>query len=65
MTSALTLLSGTQSPSLEGWLSISTLPAQAFLQPCCVFEPLLLLLSRGRTQIVLNTLKLPRLALAF
>jgi len=56
MTLALTLLSGTRSPSLEGWLRISTLPAQVFLQPCCAFEPVLLLLSRGRTQVVLNIL---------
>jgi len=52
-------------PLLRGWLNISTLPAQAFLQPCCEFKPLLLLLSRGRTQIALDTLKLPSSALAF
>jgi len=65
MTLARTVLSGTRSPFLGGWLNISTLPTQAFLQPCCEFEPQLLLLSQGRTQIVLDTLKLPSSAQAF
>jgi len=58
MTLALTVPSGSQVPSSAGQLSISTILARVSLQPCCAFEPLLQLLSRDRTQIVLNT-KLP------
>jgi len=54
-TSALTVPFGSRSPSSGGWLSISTLLARVFLQPCCAFEPILLLLGRVRAQIVLDT----------
>jgi len=56
MTLDLTLPSGCQFPTLEVWLSIFMLLAQASLRPCCVFGPVLLPLSRGRTQAALNTL---------
>jgi len=42
MTFAPMLLSGSQFLSLGGLLSIYMLLAQAFLEPCCVFGPLLL-----------------------
>jgi len=63
-TSALTVPSGSLFPSSEGSPIISTLRARVSLQPCCAFEPILLLLSRVRTQVVLNT-KVPGSASAF
>jgi len=63
-TSAMTVPSGSLFPSSEGSPNISTLLARASLQACCAFESILLLLSRIRTQAVLNT-KLPGSAPAF
>jgi len=63
-TSALKVPSGSLFPSSTGLPNISTLLARVSLQPCCAFEPILRLLSRVRTQAVLNT-QLPGSAPAF
>jgi len=63
-TLALTVPFGSRFPSSEGLPSISMLLARVCLQPCCAFEPILRLLTRVRTQTVLNT-KLPGSAPAF
>jgi len=65
MTLVLTVPSGSQLPLSGDWLCIPMVLPQVSLRPCCICGPVLLPLSRDRTQIALNTLKLPSLATAF